>query len=149
MKVILLQDVRAQGKKGDLITVSDGYARNFLLPKGLALEADSKALNEYKGREEAMKHRAEVEKQEALEQAEKLRTLVVKIENASGGDGRLYGAITSKDIVEALKMQHHIVLDKRKLVIPEPIKSFGTYILDVKLYPEITGKLTVVVTKTE
>jgi len=147
MKVILLQDVRAQGKKGELISVSDGYARNFLIPKGLALEADAKALNEYKGKEDAKAHRAEVEKQEAIDIAAKIATLVVQIKNAAGGDGRLYGAITSKDIAEALKMQHHIVIDKRKLVIPDPIKSFGTYVLDVKLYPEVTGKLTVVVNK--
>jgi len=147
MKVILLQDVKAQGKKGELINVSDGYARNFLIPKGLALEADTKALNEYKGREEAKAHHAEVEKKEAIELAEKLNSLIVQIKNAAGGDGRLYGAITSKDIVEALKMQHHIVIDKRKLVIPDPIKAFGTFIIDVKLYPEVTGRLTVVVNK--
>lgn len=147
MKVILLQDVRAQGKKGELITVSDGYARNFLIPKGLALEADAKALNEYKGKEDAKAHRAEVEKQEAVDTAAKISSLVVQIKNAAGGDGRLYGAVTSKDIVEALKMQHHIVIDKHKLVISDPIKSFGTYVLDVKLYPEVTGKLTVVVNK--
>ncbi len=147
MKVILLQDVKAQGKKGELVTVSDGYARNFLIPKGLALEADAKAINDYKGREESIKHKAEVEKKEAIEIAEKLNSLVVEIKNAAGGDGRLYGAITSKDIVEALKMQHHIVIDKRKLVIPDPIKSFGNFTIDVKLYPEVTGRLTLKVDK--
>lgn len=149
MKVILLQDVRAQGKKGELIDVSDGYARNFLLPKKLALEADPKTLNDYRGREEAAKHRAETEKAEALELASQLQSMVVKIENAAGGDGRLYGAVTAKDIAEALKMQHHVVIDKRKIVIPDPIKAFGDYTLDVKLYPEVTGKLTVIISKAE
>lgn len=145
MKVILTQDVKTKGKKGDLIDVSDGYARNYLLPKGLAVEADSQALNEYKGREESLKFKAETDKKNALEVAEKLSAVNLEIINAAGGDGKLYGAVTSKDIVEALEAKHKIKIDKRKLVIDEPIKNFGTHRIAVKLYPEVVGTLTVTV----
>lgn len=145
MKVILTQDVRAQGKKGQLINVSDGYARNFLLPKGLAVEADSRALNDMKNREASEKHRAELEKAAAVELSAKLSGLTVKVANSSGGDGRLYGAVTSKDIADALLAQHKIEIDKRKIVLDTPIKNYGSYSVDVKLYPEITGSLNVIV----
>lgn len=145
MKVILTQDVKAQGKKGDLINVSDGYARNFLLKKGLAVEADAKALNDLKNREAARLHRIEVEKAEAKETAEKLTGLLVKIKAKAGDDGRLFGSVTSADIAEKLKEQFDVTVDKRKISLSEPIKTFGTHTVDIKLYPEITGKVNVLV----
>ena len=147
MKVVLLQDVRGQGKKGDLVNVSDGYARNFLFPKNLAAIADAKVLNELKGKEEARLHKIEVEKAEANAISEKLKTLVVKLTAKPGTDGRLYGSVTAKDIAEALAKQHSIEIDKRKLQITEPIRTFGTHLIEVKLYPQITGTVNVVVTE--
>lgn len=148
MKVVLLQDVKAQGKKGDLVTVSDGYARNFLFPKGLAVEADSKIMNELKSKEEARLHKIEEEKAAARALAEKLTGIVVKLKSTAGADGRLYGSVTAKDIAEELASKHGITIDKRKIVMDGPIRAFGTYALDVKLYTEISGKINVVVSDT-
>ena len=145
MKLILTQDVKGQGKKDQVINVSDGYARNFLLPKGLAVPADAKAMNEIKGKEESRLHKIETEKAAAKETAAKLERITVKITGQAGADGRLYGSVTAKDIAEALEKQHGIVIDKRKLTLSEAIKSFGTYNTEVKLYTEITGKVKVVV----
>lgn len=145
MKVLLLQDVKSQGKKDQIINVSDGYARNFLFPKKLAVPADAKALNEARGKEEARLHRIEVEKAEANATAAKLAASPVKLKCQSGADGRLYGSVTSKDIAEELKKAYGVEIDKRKIQLDAPIKAYGTYQLDVKLYPEIVGKLTVVV----
>lgn len=145
MKVILLQDVRGQGKTGDLINVSDGYARNFLFPKKLAAVADAAVMNELKGKEEARQHRMEVEKQTAKEIAEKLQSVVVKLTVQAGADGKLYGAVTAKDIADAMQRQHGIEIDKRKLQMGDPIKTFGEHTVEIKLYPEITGKVNLVV----
>ncbi|MBQ8747873.1 MAG: 50S ribosomal protein L9 [Clostridia bacterium] len=148
MKVVLLQDVKAQGKKGDLINVSDGYARNFLFPKGLAAEADAKVMNELKSKEEARLHKIEEEKAAARAVAEQLTGVVVKLKSTAGADGRLYGSITAKDIAEALQKDHGITVDKRKIDMDGPIRAFGTYALDVKLYTEISGKINLVVSDT-
>lgn len=148
MKVVLLQDVKAQGKKGDLINVSDGYARNFLFPKGLAAEADAKVMNELKSKEEARLHKIEEEKAAARAVAEQLTGVVVKLKSTAGADGRLYGSITAKDIAEALLKDHGITVDKRKIDMDGPIRAFGTYALDVKLYTEISGKINLVVSDT-
>lgn len=145
MKVVLLQDVKGQGKKDDLINVSDGYARNFLFPKKLAVEADAKVLNDIKNKEAAKQRRIELEKQAARDTAEKLSGTLVKIKVKEGADGKFYGSVTTKDIAEALKEQCGIEVDKRKVVIGENIKGYGTYTVDVKLYPEISGKLNVLV----
>ena len=145
MKVVLLQDVRGQGKKGDVINVSDGYARNFLFPKKLAAVADAQVMNELKGKEEARLHKIEVEKQNAREIAEKLLSVSVKVTASAGADGKIYGSVTAKDIAEALASQHNIEIDKRKLQLNDPIKTFGTHVVDIKLYPEISGKVNVVV----
>lgn len=147
MKVVLLQDVKGQGKKDELINVSDGYARNFLFPKKLAVEADAKILNDIKNKEAAKQRRIELEKQAARDTAAKLQSLVVKLRIQAGaaGDGKMYGSVTTKDIAEALAAQHGIEIDKRKIVLDAPIKNYGTYALDVKLYPEISGKINVVV----
>ncbi len=145
MKVVLLADVKGQGKKNDVIEVSDGYARNYLLPRKLAVEANNQILNEIKGQNEAKQHRLEVELAEARALASKLDTLLVKITASSGADGRLYGSITVKDISEHLEKQHGIAVDKRKIVLPSPIRAYGKYDLDVKLYPDVTGKVHVLV----
>lgn len=147
MKVILTQDVKSQGKKDQIIEVSDGYARNFLFPKKLAIPADSKAINEAKNKEASRLHKIEVEKQQATELAAKLDTLLVKLTGKSSADGRLYGAITSKDVADALLKDFSIEVDKRKINIPEPIKTFGRFELEIKLYNEVTGKIHLLVTE--
>ena len=145
MKVVLLSDVKGQGKKGQVVNVSDGYARNFLFPKNLATPADNQIMNELKGKEEARLRQIELEKQAARDTAEKLKNVTVKIKAQAGADGRIYGSVTSKVIAEQLAAQHKITIDKRKISLADPIKAFGTYLPEVKLYPEITGKITVVV----
>ena len=144
MKVILKQDVKGQGKAGELVNVSDGYARNFLFPRKLAIEADAKALADAKNKDDAKTFKIEQEKAAARAIAEKLQGVTVKIKATAGADGRPYGSITTADIAKALKEQG-IEIDKRKIVADGAIKAFGTYNLDVKLYPEIHGKVNVVV----
>ena len=146
MKVILTQDVKGQGKKDQVIEVSDGYARNFLLPKKLAVPADNSALNDVKNKEAAKQHKLDVEKAEALAIAEKLKSITVKFEYASGPDKKLYGSVTAKDIAEALKNAHGIDIDKRKITLNENIKSFGSFTADVKLFTGVSGKINILVT---
>lgn len=143
MKVILTQDVKAQGKKGELINVSEGYARNFLFPKKLAVEADAKAMNELKNREASKQYKLETDIAAAKDIAAKLSGVTVRVTVTGGADGRLYGSVTSKEIAEQLKVQHGIEIDRRKIVMPDPIKAYGSYQYDVKLFPEVVGKLTV------
>lgn len=143
MKVILTADVKGQGKKDQVVDVSDGYARNFLLPKKLAIPADSKALNEVKNKEASKQHKLDVEKKNAEDIAKKLEAITVRITYAAGPDGRLYGSVTSKEIAEALKKDYGIEVDKRKITLTESIKSFGTYKADVKLFSDVFGKITV------
>ena len=145
MKVVLTADVKGQGKKNDIVEVSDGYARNFLFPRKLAVEATNKVLNEIKGQNEARQHRLEVELAEARALAAKLDTLLIKIHATSGADGRLYGSITAKDIADQLEKDYGITLDKRKIVLANPIRAYGQYDPDVKLYTDVTGKLHVLV----
>ena len=145
MKVILTQDVKSQGKKGQLINVSDGYARNFLLPKGLAIEADAGAMNDLKNKESSRLHKIELEKQAAREIASKLESVSVKLQSKAGVDGRLYGSVTSLEIAEQLEKQHGIKVDKRKIQLNDPIKTFGVHSVPVKLYTEIIGKINVVI----
>ena len=145
MKVMLLQDVKGKGKKDQIINVSDGYARNFLLPRKLAVEADAKALADAQNKEQARLYKIEQEKAAARETAQKLEAVVVKIKATAGADGKLYGGVTTADIAEELKKQFGIEIDKRKIVSDGAIKAHGTYALDVKLYPEITGKINVVI----
>ena len=145
MKLILTKDVKGQGKKDQIVEVSDGYARNFLIPKGLAIPADAKSINEVKNREDSRLHKIETEKTAAKETAAKLEKVTVKIVCQAGTDGRLYGSVTAKDIAESLEKQHGIVIDRRKLTLPENIKTFGTYNAEVKLYTEVTGQVKVVV----
>ncbi|NLW74592.1 MAG: 50S ribosomal protein L9 [Clostridiales bacterium] len=145
MKVILKSDVKALGKKDQVIEVADGYARNYLIPRGLAIPADKKALTDLKNREEARQRRLEAERAEAEAIVEKISGILVKIKMSAGADGRLYGSVTSKDVADALLRDFGIEIDRRKIIIPEPIKAYGNYTLDVKLYPEITGKINILV----
>ncbi|MBQ8187150.1 MAG: 50S ribosomal protein L9 [Clostridia bacterium] len=146
MKVVLLQDVKGQGKKDQIIDVSDGYARNFLLPKKLAAVADAQVLNDIKNKEAAKQRKIELEKQAARDTAEKMQGILVKIKvQQTNADGKFKGAVTSKDIAEELNKQFGIEVDKRKIVLGEQIKAYGTYSVEVKLYPEITGKMSVLV----
>ena len=143
MKVVLLQDVKAQGKKNDVVEVSEGYARNFLFPKKLAIPADAKALNDIKNKKSSEAHKIELEREAAKKTAEKLNETTVTVVAEAGQDGRFYGAVTAKDIAEALKTQAGVDVDKRKIMLDAPIKAFGSYKIDVKLYQEISGKVTV------
>jgi large subunit ribosomal protein L9 len=124
MKVVLLQDVKAQGKKDQVVEVSDGYARNFLFPKKLAVPADAKVINDIKNKQSSAKHKEEVERENARALAKKLSETTIKLTAEAGSDGRFYGAITSKDIAEALKAQAGIEADKRKILVDAPLKCF-------------------------
>ena len=146
MKVILTQDVKGQGKKDQVVNVSDGYARNFLFPKKLAVPADATALNDVKNKEASKQHKIDTERKEAQQIAEKLKDITVKFEYAAGPDKRLYGSVTSKDIAEALKKEHGIDIDKRKITLNENIKAFGSFTADVKLYTDVMGKINILVT---
>lgn len=145
MKVILIQDVKAKGKKGQLINVPDGYARNFLFPQKLAIEATPKAMNELKNAEASKQHQIELERQKAKDIASKLEGIVVKITASAGEDGRFFGSVTSMEISEKLKEQFGIEIDKKKLNLDSPIKAFGTYTVEAKLFMEIVGKINIVV----
>ncbi|CDC62537.1 50S ribosomal protein L9 [Clostridium sp. CAG:448] len=147
MKVLLLKDVKSQGKQGEIIDVSDGYAVNFLIPKKLAVRANNAIMSEVRSKEEARLHKIETEKAEARVLAAKLESTIVKLHAASGSDDKLYGSITNKDVAETLEKDYGIVIDKRRITLNEPIRSYGTYTLDVKLYPEISGTIHLVVTK--
>ena len=145
MKVILQQDVRGQGKKGQLVEVSDGYARNFLLPKKLAVPATAANVNTMKQQEKARQAQMAAEKAEAQALAEKLKSIQVKLTAKAGEGGRLFGAVTSKEIAEALSAQHGLNIAKTKLVLDEPIKSCGGYQIKAKLGYEIMGTVKVMV----
>ncbi|MBQ3483730.1 MAG: 50S ribosomal protein L9 [Clostridia bacterium] len=147
MKVILTQDVKGQGKKDQLVEVSDGYARNFLLPRKLAIPADNQAMNELRNKEASRQHKIDTERAAAKAAAEKLDTLKLVFRVGAGADGRLYGSVTSKEIAERLEKEHKITVDKRKISLPEPIKAYGSYDLDVKLYTDVAGKIHLVVTE--
>lgn len=143
MKVILKQDVKGLGKAEELVNVSDGYARNYLIPRGLAAEANASNINIMKTKKEAEKSRRARELAHAKELAAKLKDVVVTIRTKSGEGGKLFGSITSKDISDKLKKDFNIDIDKKKIVLPEPIKSTGSFEIEIKLYPEVSGKLAV------
>ena len=145
MKVILQQDVRGQGKKGQMVEVSDGYARNFLLPKKLAVTATPESINTMKQQEKAKKAQMAAEKAEAEAVSKKLEGLMVKISAKAGEGGRLFGAVTAKEISEALAAQHGLNIAKTKLGLEDPIKSCGSYSLKCKLGHEVTGVVNVLV----
>ena len=143
MKVILLQDVRGKGKKGQMLEVSDGYARNYMLPRKMAIEATADAVNTMRMNDKATQERIAREKAEAMETAKKLREMTVTVTAKGGGNGRLFGSITNQEIADALKAKTGIALDKRKIVIADAIKNVGTYTVTCKLGYEITAPLTV------
>ena len=142
MKVILLQDVKGKGKKGQILEVSDGYARNFMLPKKIAIEATTDAINTVKMNDKATQERIAREKAEALATSRKLREMTVVVKAKGGGAGRLFGSVTNQEIADALA-KTGVKLDKRKIVISDPIKNVGTYTVTCKLGYEITAPLTV------
>ena len=143
MKVILLQDVKGKGKKGQMIEVSDGYARNYMLPRKIAIEATADAVNTMKMNDKATQERIAREKAEALETSKKLREMTLIVKAKGGGAGRLFGSVTNQEIADALKAKTGIALDKRKIVISDPIKNVGTYTVTCKLGYEISAPLTV------
>ncbi len=143
MQVILTQDVKGQGKKGQVIKVSDGYGRNFLIQKGYAVEATKSNLNDLKGKQESVEYKIKTDTKEAENIAEKMKEIVVTLKAKAGDNGKLFGSITSKDVADALTEQHHIKLDKKKFVLPEGIKVLGTTEVKVKLYTGVVGTLRV------
>lgn len=143
MKVILLKDVKGQGKQGDVVKVSDGYARNYLFPNNLAVEATKSNLNELKTRKAADDKRRQTELDKARKQAEAISNLEVVVTAISGESGKLFGSVTNKEIADVLKEKHGIDIDRKKIVLSEPIRSLGSYQLEVKVYPEVTARLKV------
>ena len=143
MKVILLQDVKGKGKKGQMLEISDGYARNFLLPRKLAVEATADAINTMRMNDKAAAEKAAKERAEALEISRKLREMTLVVTAKGGGAGRLFGSVTNQEIADALKAKTGIALDKRKIVLSDTIKSVGTYTVTCKLGYEISAPLTV------
>ena len=143
MKVVLLEDVKGSGKKGELVNVSDGYARNFLFPRKLAKEANAQAMNELKNAQAAAEHRVQVEKDNANEAKAKLDGKSVKIIAKAGQGGKLFGSVTSKEIAEELNKQYGLSVPKQKIVLEEPIKTFGVHRVKAKLYQDIAGEILV------
>lgn len=142
MKVILLQDVKGKGKKGQMLEVSDGYARNYMLPRKIAMEATPDAINTMRMNDKAAAEKAARERAEALETSKKLKAMTLTVTAKGGGAGRLFGSVTNQEIADALKAQSGITLDKRKIVLSEPIKTVGTFTVQCKLGYEINAPLT-------
>ena len=134
MKVILTQDVKGTGKKGELVEVADGYAQNFLIKRGVAIPANKQAMGEMKSKEAAKQHKIELEKQAANETAQKLEGKTVKLTAKAGANGKLFGSVTSKEIAEAIEAQMGAAVDKKKITLSSEIKAFGTYNIEIKLY---------------
>jgi large subunit ribosomal protein L9 len=149
MKVVLLEDIKGTGKKGDLVNVSDGYARNFLFPRKLAKEANAQAMNELKNAAEAKAFKLKTEMEAAQKTADQINGKSVRLFAKAGQGGRLFGSVTSKEIAEELKKQYHVDVDKRKIVLDGDIKAFGTYECEVKLYNGISAKIYAVVGEKE
>ena len=143
MKVILQADIKGVGKKDQVIEASDGYARNYLFPKKLAIEANAENMNEWKAKQNSQAYKKSQEKEEAKKIAKKMENIMVKVEIRAGENGRIFGSVSSKEIAENLEKQHKIVVDKKKIDLKEPIKSLGVRVVDVKLYEGIIGKLKV------
>ncbi len=145
MEVILLKDVKGQGKKGEVIKVSDGYARNFLLPKGYAMEATEGGKKRIKEQNALLQKKRQTEEGIARKQAEKISALKVEFKVKSGENGKLFGSVTGKDISEALKKQHGIAVDKKKIVLSDPIRNIGEFQVEIKVYPDVSAQLAVVI----
>ena len=140
MKVVLKQDVKGLGKKGELVNASDGYARNFLFPKNLAVEANAQNMTELKNREQAAKYKIETDTAEAKKNAERMSGKTISITAKAGQNGKLFGSITAKEIAEKIEKEFGIKTDKRKITV-EDIKQFGTYEFEIKLYTGVSAKL--------
>ena len=149
MKVLLLEDVKGQGKKGEIVKVSDGYAKNYLIPRKLAKEATDSVLRELQAKEDSRLHKIAVEREAAKALADRIEALTVVIRQQSGAGGKFYGSVTAKEVSDELKKQHGIEIDKRMIRLAEPIKTYGKYELDVKYYQDVTGKLNLIVTEKE
>lgn len=147
MKVILLEDIKGTGKKGELINSSDGYARNYLIPKKLAMEATPAALNELKQKEDSKNYHLAMEKQAALDSANKIKEKTVKITSAAGANGKLFGSVTGADVAAEIQKQFGLEVDKRKVSLESEIKTFGTYNAEVKFGYGISAKIYVLVTE--
>ena len=143
MKVILLCDVKGQGKKDQNINVTDGYARNFLFPQKKAIPADAKATSELKSKEDAKQYKLNEERKAALALAERLKNVTLEFKMGHGQDGHLYGSVTSKDIAEALKKEISTEVDKRKINLKDPIRAYGSYSVEIKLFQDVIGKFLV------
>ena len=141
MKVILLDNIKGVGRKDDIIEANDGYARNFLIPKGKAVEANNANLSKLRAKQSSNEHKLELEKQEAEKIKEKLSDLTLEIKVKVGDNGKIFGGVTSKEIAENLKAQKNIDIDKKKIIVKETIKNIGVQVVDIKLFPGIIGKL--------
>lgn len=141
MKVILLENIKGVGKKDEVINASDGYARNFLFPKKLAVEANAENMTKLRGKQDSASHKKEVEKEEAKKIAEKLKTIRPKLKVKSGENGKVFGGITAKDIADVLDKEYKIKIDKKKIELKENIKVLGTTNVNVKLYEGVTGEI--------
>ena len=146
MKVILTQDVKSLGKKGEMVSVADGYARNFLFPRGLAAEANAQSLTELKNREQAAQHKIAVETQNARDAAAQIEGKTVRVSAKAGANGKLFGSVTAKEVAENLKKQYGVDADKRKISM-EDVKAYGTYEAEIKLYSGISAKIYVQVSE--
>ena len=143
MKVIFVQDVKGSGKKGEVKEVSDGYARNFLIGKGLAVEATAKNLSDLNGKKSSEQHKADVAKQEAIDNAAKIKGKSVTIKGKAGAGGKLFGAVTAGHVADAIAEQLGVKVEKKKVTLNMEIKAFGGYTAEIKLYPVISEKITV------
>ncbi len=143
MKVILLDNIKGVGKKDEVINASDGYARNFLFPKKLAVEANAENMSKLKNKQDSAQHKKDVEKEKAEEIAKKFNDITVTIKVKAGDNGRIFGGVTSKEIAENLKAQHKIDIDKKKIVLNETIKNLGVFNVPVKLFEGVVGNLKV------
>lgn len=141
MKVILLDNIKGVGKKDEIINANDGYARNFLIPRKLAVEANSKNMSELKSKQDSKEHKKQEDKKEAIEISKKLEKIMLKINVKAGENGKIFGGVTSKEISEQLKKQYKFNIDKKKIDLKETIKTTGIFTVDLKLYEGVTGKL--------
>ncbi|MDO5132379.1 MAG: 50S ribosomal protein L9 [Eubacteriales bacterium] len=147
MKVILLQDVKSLGKEGEIVNVNDGYARNFLFPKKLGVEANDKNRNDLKLKKQREEKEAAARLAQAQDLAEKLEKVTVTVTMKAGENGRVFGSVSAKEIAQEAKKQFDLDLDKKKIVLSEPIKSFGSFEIPIKLHPQVTGKFMLKVTE--
>ncbi|MGL5695126.1 MAG: 50S ribosomal protein L9 [Peptostreptococcaceae bacterium] len=143
MKVILLKDVKGTGKKGEVKEVSDGYARNFLLPKKMAVVADNSSMKELTEKNKSVENKAQKEYEAAVELGKQMEEMNIAIYSKAGEGGRLFGSITSKEIAEQLKKQHDVVVDKRKILLNEPIRNLGSMFVEIKIHQKVTTKIRV------